>query len=30
MAHPRFVNREEELEILNSRFESDTADFDSA
>lgn len=26
MTHPRFVNREEELNILNSRFESDTAE----
>src|SRR6056297_844256 len=27
MAYPRFVNREDELEMLHSRFESDTAEF---
>src|SRR6056297_2655674 len=27
MAHARFVNREDELEMLHSRFESDTAEF---
>lgn len=26
MSHPRFVNREDELELLTSRFESDTAE----